>query len=576
MTDIYRHPVIAGSIAVDEARIGGETISRIRLNAKGGDDASDITLTAAARGLQFDARARVVPAEPIRVEITKFDATRGRNKAGLSKPATLVIKDASADLRDLTLNLSGGQLTIEGRAGVNLDLKCIARAVPLSAAAILAPNLGLSGRLDGEATFAGPFAAPSGAYRFRIAKLAAPQAGSFGWPLADVHAAGRIEWPRTAFEATLAAGRASRLKISGSAPLSAEGALDLAVKGNLDASLANQALSASGRRITGSIVVDGRLGGTVPQPQASGSITFSNGSFQDAILGIRLDAIRARLAAQGNKITIESASATTRNGGSTTAGGSIRLDPAGGFPGSLRIKGQNAELMQTALATAILGLDLDITGPLARLPRIGGRVDINSLDIAIPDRLPVSFQPLPGTRHIDPTPSASARLAIAAKNKRGSGAPVFDAALDLTVAVPGQIRVRGRGLDAQLGGELKLTGTLNKPRNPKSAAPKKGRSAKADTPSRRKVTSAAVNAKTPSKADEPRIERVTKQERVLTLLSQQNGASIEEMMQATDWQQHSVRGFLAGTVKKKLGFSLTSLKPNDGIRRYRIETRRAR
>jgi hypothetical protein len=63
---------------------------------------------------------------------------------------------------------------------------------------------------------------------------------------------------------------------------------------------------------------------------------------------------------------------------------------------------------------------------------------------------------------------------------------------------------------------------------------------------------------------------------VLTLLSQPNGASIAEMMQATDWQQHSVRGFLAGTVKKKLGFSLKSVKPNDGVRRYRIETRRAR
>ena len=117
--------------------------------------------------------------------------------------------------------------------------------------------------------------------------------------------------------------------------------------------------------------------------------------------------------------------------------------------------------------------------------------------------------------------------------------------------------------------------SIAKSRNAKSAAPKKG-SAKSNATSRRKVTSAAANAKTPLKTVKPRAERVTKQERVLTLLSQSEGASIDEMMQATDWQQHSVRGFLAGTVKKKLGFSLTSSKPNDGARRYRIETRRAR
>ena len=117
--------------------------------------------------------------------------------------------------------------------------------------------------------------------------------------------------------------------------------------------------------------------------------------------------------------------------------------------------------------------------------------------------------------------------------------------------------------------------SIEKSRNPKNAAPKKGR-AKSNATSRRKATSAGATAKTPLKAHEPKVERVTKQERVLTLLSQPEGASIEEMMQATDWQQHSVRGFLAGTVKRKLGFSLTSVKPNDGVRRYRIETRRAR
>ncbi len=70
--------------------------------------------------------------------------------------------------------------------------------------------------------------------------------------------------------------------------------------------------------------------------------------------------------------------------------------------------------------------------------------------------------------------------------------------------------------------------------------------------------------------------KTTKQERVLTLLSRTDGASIHEMMQATKWQQHSVRGFLAGTVKKKLGFTLTSVKGKDGSRRYRIEPKRNR
>ena len=75
---------------------------------------------------------------------------------------------------------------------------------------------------------------------------------------------------------------------------------------------------------------------------------------------------------------------------------------------------------------------------------------------------------------------------------------------------------------------------------------------------------------------EPYLERVTKQERMLTLLSRPEGASIEEMMQATDWQQYSVRGFLADTVKRKLGFSLTTSKAAGDVRRYRIEKRRGR
>ncbi len=69
---------------------------------------------------------------------------------------------------------------------------------------------------------------------------------------------------------------------------------------------------------------------------------------------------------------------------------------------------------------------------------------------------------------------------------------------------------------------------------------------------------------------------VTKHAQLLQLLNRPEGASIEDMMRATAWQQHSVRGFLAGTVKKKMGLPLTSSKAEGEVRRYRIASCRKR
>lgn len=61
----------------------------------------------------------------------------------------------------------------------------------------------------------------------------------------------------------------------------------------------------------------------------------------------------------------------------------------------------------------------------------------------------------------------------------------------------------------------------------------------------------------------------SKLDQLAKLLARKNGASIAEMMQATGWQQHSVRGALAGSLKKR-GLLITSEKV-DGTRRYRAE-----
>ena len=62
----------------------------------------------------------------------------------------------------------------------------------------------------------------------------------------------------------------------------------------------------------------------------------------------------------------------------------------------------------------------------------------------------------------------------------------------------------------------------------------------------------------------------SKQESVIAMLRSPDGATIAAMMQATGWQQHSVRGFLAGVVRKKLKLKLQSNKV-DGMRIYRID-----
>jgi hypothetical protein len=97
-------------------------------------------------------------------------------------------------------------------------------------------------------------------------------------------------------------------------------------------------------------------------------------------------------------------------------------------------------------------------------------------------------------------------------------------------------------------------------------AKKKGKSAK-------KVPKTAAKPKgaRPDKAaKEERVREVSKTETILALLRRPGGVTAKELMKVTGWQPHSVRGFLSGTVGKKMGLTVTSTKREDGERSYSI------
>lgn len=99
------------------------------------------------------------------------------------------------------------------------------------------------------------------------------------------------------------------------------------------------------------------------------------------------------------------------------------------------------------------------------------------------------------------------------------------------------------------------------PRGAKGAKTK-GKSAKKTTPAK-KAPKGAKNAKVAREG--------SKTDRVLDLLKRPGGATAKELVEATGWQPHSVRGFLSGTIRKKMGLTVTSSKTEDGERTYSVK-----
>jgi translocation and assembly module TamB len=223
--------------------------------------------------------------------------------------------------------------------------------------------------------------------------------------------------------------------------------MDLHATGHADLSVLDPLLAPSGRRARGNLMLDATVTGTPAAPRANGSARLAKGEIQDFAQGIRIADIQALIEAAGDRVQI--AHLTGRAGpGTISASGSVGL--AAPQPVDLHVTMAKARPLSSDRLTAQLDADLLLRGELQGRLDASGKITVLRAEIRVPDRLPSSIAVLdvrvPGEK---PPPPPS---------------PGPNIGLDIAVHSPGQMFVRGRGIDAELRGDLHLGGTAAAPR----------------------------------------------------------------------------------------------------------------
>ena len=393
--------------------------------------------------LSAQAMAQVAKSQ-IRLDRLSAD-WRGEGIA-LVQPATFNLAGGVAVDR-LDLKAAGGTLHVAGRLLPKLALNGSVAGVQLSALRSFAPQLAADGVVDAKADLSGTMAAPVGTVTINAKGLRVAGYSSKLAP-ADLSASAQLDGNVAQLHAKLAAGGTAALTLDGAAPLAADRMMNLHAAGNADLSLLNPLLAVDGRQAQGRVTLDMTASGVMASPRLSGTASLTGAEYQDYVQGLRVHDITAEFRADGSVIHVEKFQGQAGPG---TIGGSGTLDIGPpGWPVELAVTARNAQPIASDMVIASLSGDLKLVGRLRQAMTLSGKLSVPRADINIPD----SFPPEVRTLNI---------------RRRGEKAPppppaVTTLALDLSVAATGPVIVRGHGVDADLGGQLQLTGSSGAPR----------------------------------------------------------------------------------------------------------------
>ena len=469
LTDIMRAPSGTARMSASSVTFGtGEFASAtLTLNAlRPGrfafqGDANGKPLTIALAG--------EVGIEPDRAELrlNRLTGSLDRDRLLLEQPLTLSKSGTDLVFSNLALDWESGRITGNGGVrGEALSLSLNAANLPIGSVARLAGSRSIRGNLGLTATIAGTLRAPQG--RLSVSARDLTLASSRYSRLTSLGLAANGNWNGRSLDLSgqVTGLKGDRVSFGGSVPLllnpaplgisvPPDGRLALQLQGAGQIEHLADLLPLGEDRVSGHFAADVAVGGTVVSPAASGRLEISDGRYENFLTGAVLTKLQAQLVGNRDRFTLTSFSAADDASGSLKARGSVVLSGAAGPAAELSASLANFRIAARDEAVATASGTVSIAGPLAA-PKVTAPLTIDRADINLPNSLP---------------PNVVVLKVFEINGKTGKGPPpapaeqppALPAVLDITIDMPGNIFVRGHGLESEWRGRLTITGTSAAP-----------------------------------------------------------------------------------------------------------------
>ncbi|MGR9248148.1 translocation/assembly module TamB domain-containing protein [Rhizobium leguminosarum] len=398
----------------------------------------------------------------------KDAATSHTKAAGLSRLALAATGKYSGDRLDFDAALNGGggialkaagNLAIAGTSIRSIDVTANTTNLPAGIANGFVPGLAAEGAVSATVKATGALSAPSVDFKVDWKNAATSQTKGAGLSPFSIGASGKLAGNRLTVDTSLAGDAGMSLKGGGSVVITGGRAIDMRFTGNLPFAVLGAPLAQQGLVADGVATVNLQIGGTAAAPVINGTVSTNGAKLVDVRRNMAVNNLTATVTFNGSQAVISRLTGSLGGGGTISASGTIGIQPAGGFPADISIKLDKAVYVDGTLVVSTVNGTVGLRGPITNAT-LSGKLRLDKTSITVPEKLPTSLREI-DIRHKNAPRAVLAQLRDDGEQKPGEKSSVIT--LDLEIDAPSHIFVRGRGIDAELGGLVTIRGTAAAP-----------------------------------------------------------------------------------------------------------------